>query len=189
MRNAKAFDSSLDWRAGAWAGAVAGVASQLALVLATNSQGQPPWTALRMTAAIVLGPAVLPPAQSFPVAICIVGLGVHLALSATYGIAAAALIGRAGWIEGILTGFAFGLALWIANYFVVAPALFPWFAALRAAPLTPALHAFFGCSAAAAYLGLRRSVDRRSGIERRHAGGTVSRERRSPHERRGGLAA
>lgn len=183
------FEHALDWRAGAWAGLLAGVAEQLALALATASQGLSPWAASRMTAAIVLGPGVLAPPDAFSPGILLVAAAVHLALSTAYGVLVAALVGRSGWIEGLLTGAAFGLALWIANYFVIAPALFPWLAPVRGQPLTPALHVFFGAAAAAAYLGLRRSVDRRSGIERRHWNAAVARERRAPFERRGMLAA
>lgn len=188
MRSAR-FQHALDWKAGAWAGLLAGIADLLALTVAMASQGQSPWGPMRMTAAIVLGPGALPPPDISGVGLFVVALAVHLALSAAYGLVLAALIGRVGWIEGLLTGFAFGLALWIANYFVVAPALFPWFAPMRAEPLTPALHVFFGCAAAAGYLGLRRSVDRRSGLDRRHWSAAVARERRAPPDRRGVLAA
>ena len=182
-------DGAFDRKAGAWAGLLAGIAGQAALGVASAAQGLSPWVPMRMTAAIALGPSVLPPPETFGIGLFAVAVAVHLALSAACGVLIAVLVGRAGWIEGLLTGFAFGLALWIANYFVLAPALFPWLTPLRGQPLTPALHVFFGAAAAAAYLGLRRSVDRRSGAERRYRDAAVARERRSPHDRRGVLAA
>jgi uncharacterized membrane protein YagU involved in acid resistance len=101
---------------------------------------------LRMISAIVLGSGALE--ASYPLVSAIaVGLIVHVVLSAIYGVifgAIAAALPQAHqnrpnliWISS-----AFGLLLWLANFYVVAPLLFPWFTAAN--PIVQFLaHTFF----------------------------------------------
>ena len=89
---------------------------------------------LRLISAIVLGKGALPPP---PVAglgvIVVVGLIVHFVLSALWGAifgAAAGLIGALSNSRAalIVAASVFGLALWLVNFYVIAPVVFPWFA-------------------------------------------------------------
>lgn len=123
--------SELPWalRQGALAGVVAGVvfaAFEMAAAGAISG-----WSAiaqpLRMSGAIVLGPMALEPTYPFVTAV-MTGVVVHLVLSAVYGsvfaVAAAGLRPRRTLIT---LATAYGLALGLLNFYVIAPAAFPWF--------------------------------------------------------------
>ena len=171
-----------DWRAGLWAGLIAGLIDEGLLILLMLAQGASPWLASRATAAVLLGPGVLDGPERGGL-ILAAALIVHFALSLVYGLLIAGLIRQRSAREGIAIGIAFGLAVWVFNYFVVAPFAFPWFVPMRASPMTPALHAVFGLAAAGAYLALRTS-ERRGGFERRHVLRKVTVERRGFDDRR-----
>jgi hypothetical protein len=97
---------------------------------------------LRMIGAIALGSQALDPGYSLWTA-GFAGVVVHLVLAIIYGLifgvvatmlrGAAALIGI-GWI--------YGLALWLVNFYAIAPTTFPWF--LDANPVLQFIaHTFF----------------------------------------------
>jgi len=88
---------------------------------------------LRMIGAILLGAEALEPSYSLLTA-ALAGVTVHGVLSVVYGAAFAALAGglRSGAaIVGLATLFGFGL--WLLNFYLIAPAAFPWFADANAA--------------------------------------------------------
>jgi hypothetical protein len=82
---------------------------------------------LRYSAAIALGSGALP--DRSPLTVLIIGLIVHLSLAALYGaiFAVAAryitLIRR----DLLIATTLFGLAIWLLNFYVFSPWLFPWF--------------------------------------------------------------
>ncbi|WP_245467825.1 hypothetical protein, partial [Mesorhizobium sp. M6A.T.Cr.TU.017.01.1.1] len=82
---------------------------------------------LRMIGAIALGPEALDPGYSLLTA-SIAGVIVHMILAIIYGIVfgeiASMLRGSAAFIG---LGSVFGLALWLVNFYVIAPIAFPWF--------------------------------------------------------------
>lgn len=92
---------------------------------------------LRMTSAIVLGPSALDPQYSLALA-AVIGLALHLLLSIYAAGLFAIIVARiADATEGelmttsgelALAGFAFGTALWLVGFYVVAPiASWTWF--------------------------------------------------------------
>jgi len=175
-----------DWQAGFWAGVIAGVIDEALLWAAMLLQGMSPLAGAPMGAAVILGPGVL---QSPPTAgIVAASMAVHFGLSIVYGLILAALIGRSSRGAGLLTGLVFGLAVWWVNYFLIAPAAFPWFVPLRSSPVSPLLHGAFGLIAAWAYLALRRH-ERRDGMDRRIRLRKVTVERRGFDDRRHPAAA
>lgn len=99
---------------------------------------------LRMIGAILLGPSALDPSYSL-VAAGLAGLVVHVVLAAIYGGVFAMLFGglRSAWTD-IAIGAGYGLALWLINFYVIAPMAFPWF--LEADPVVQfvAHTVFFG---------------------------------------------
>jgi uncharacterized membrane protein YagU involved in acid resistance len=178
-------ERAIDWRAGLWAGLIAGVIDELLLWTLMLMQGMSPLAGAPMGAAVLLGPGVL---QAPPTAgIVAASLLVHFALSILYGLMIAALVGPASRGSGLLLGLAFGLVIWFVNYFVIAPAAFPWFVPLRSSPMSPFLHAAFGVIAAGAYLALRYR-ERRCGVDRRIRLRAVIVERRGFDDRRHVLA-
>jgi hypothetical protein len=82
----------------------------------------------RLIAAIALGPSVLP--DSTPLyTVLIAGTLVHVSLSALYGtiFAVSARYIRILRLDLIIATTAFGLAIWIINFYFFSPLLFPWF--------------------------------------------------------------
>jgi hypothetical protein len=172
------------WKAGLLSGLIAGAVELVVLLGLVIGQGASIWVPVRMTAAIVLGQGVLPPPETFDGAAAAIALTIHFGLSAVYGLIIALLIRRLERMPALAVGVAFGIAVWLVNYFVLAPSIFPWLLAQRGALSTPFLHAIFGVAAVGAYLAIA-ARERRSGADRRRAEQSVEEERRRPFERRG----
>jgi hypothetical protein len=129
-------------------GAVLGIAAGLvfaafemvasAVMMGTQAFFMP----LRMIGAMVLGPQALDPSYSLLTA-CLAGVMVHVVLSVIYGMAFAVIAGglkARSWDIGL--GAAFGFALGVFNFYVVAPQAFPWF--LESSPVVQFIgHTFF----------------------------------------------
>lgn len=103
----------------------------------------------RLAAAIVLGPAVLPPPATLDWRITLVAALVHIALSLAYAALLNALTMRLDAVRSVLAGCLFGLLLFGINMYGFTT-LFPWFEASRDW-ITAAAHAVFGMTAAATY--------------------------------------
>ena len=126
------------------AGVIFLVFEMVAAGLLTPSAFGPP----RMMSATVLGQGALPGQSSVGLAVALpVALVVHFTLSAIYGAVFGGLSGAVGFLRGsrgvlIAAATVFGLALWLVNFYVIAPVLFPWF--LMANPVVQFLaHTFF----------------------------------------------
>jgi hypothetical protein len=138
--------SDMKW--GFQEGAVAGIVAGLvfaafemvasAFMVGTDAFFMP----LRMIGAIALGPEALDPGYSLLTA-GFAGVVVHLVLAVIYGLifgAIAATLRGPGAFIGL--GSVFGFALWLINFYLIAPAAFPWF--LEANPMIQFLaHTFF----------------------------------------------
>lgn len=129
---------------GAMFGVVAGVVFA-AFEMMTSAALMGPaalWTPLRMIGAIALGRPALDPSYSLALA-GFAGLVVHVMLSVLYGMIFAVVAGglkSRAWDIGL--GALFGFVLWIVNFYVVAPRLFPWF--LESSPTVQFIaHTFF----------------------------------------------
>lgn len=122
--------------AGRWAltGAIMGVAAGIIFaafeVIMAAILGDGFFMPLRMIGAVVLGEGALGATYSLAAAV-IMGLVVHLVLSAIYGavfglvVFSVHTLQRRGWLIGAAT--VFGFALWIVNFYLIAPFAFPWF--------------------------------------------------------------
>jgi len=124
--------SELPWaiRQGALAGIAAGIVFAVFEMAASAAMtgAEAATMPLRMIGAIALGPEALEPSFSLTTA-ALAGVAVHLVLAAIYGGVFAALAGGLRSGAGIVgLGAAYGLALWLLNFYVIAPAAFPWFA-------------------------------------------------------------
>jgi hypothetical protein len=126
-------------KVGSWVlpGAVMGMAAGgvflIFEMIAAGIVGQSAFEPFKMIAAIVLGEGVLPVQSTIGLAVAVpVALAVHYALSAFYGAVfgtVAAVIGvmRNGRMALAVAASVFGFGLWLANFYAIAPALFPWF--------------------------------------------------------------
>jgi uncharacterized membrane protein YagU involved in acid resistance len=156
-------------RHGLAGGLVAGVS--FALFQMTAAAGMHGLTAflvpLRMIGALVLGPEALAPGYSFVVA-AVTGVAAHLVLSALFGTIF-------GWIAGewsavsrslVVAATAYGLALWLVNYYVIAPAAgWTWFPRDTEPFVQAAAHAVFFGTVLGVYLDRSRAAAARTGIE------------------------
>ena len=81
---------------------------------------------------------------------------IHLPLSAIYGLIIGWLVRRLDMLMAALVGMAFGLiAIYGVNFYLVAPAIFPWFIDARNS-VGVVSRAMFGVVAAAVYVSMRR---------------------------------
>lgn len=146
------------WRAGIWAGIVAGVVSTLAQMLLwalfTDAFPSVLYRDARLTAAILMGRDVLPPPATFDLAIMLVAALIHFALSMAYGVMVAIIASRTDARTAIAIGAGFGASLYVVNLHGFT-AIFPWFAEVRDW-ITLAAHIVFGVTAAATYKALER---------------------------------
>jgi uncharacterized membrane protein YagU involved in acid resistance len=130
------------------AGAVAGIVAGLVfaafemLASAFMAGADAFFMPLRMIGAIALGPEALDPGYSLATA-AFAGVIVHIILAVIYGLifgAFAATLRGPGAFVGF--GSLFGFALWLINFYLIAPSAFPWF--LEANPMVQFIaHTFF----------------------------------------------
>lgn len=147
-----------DWKAGAWAGVIAGFAfMMLEMAMVWMFMGQSPWGPPHMIAAMGLGKDVLPPPDAwapFDTTIMLVAMMIHFPLSIVYGLIGAWLVHRFDWTGALMIGAAFGLAIYIANFHFIAPVAFPWFTMARNW-VSIFAHIMFGVALGVAYVWLR----------------------------------
>lgn len=113
---------------------------------------------LRMISGIVLGEAALDPSYSLLLA-GVVGVIVHMVLSIAFAAVLAAVVkslDSAG--TALAAGVAFGIALWIVNFYVLAPVMgWAWFPERSNAVVQFMAHAFFFGLPVAWYFTTQRS--------------------------------
>lgn len=125
--------TNIAWRRGAVAGIVAGIVFVMVeMMLVMAVQGASPWAPPRMMAAIALGKEVLPPPATFDAGIVMVGMMIHLVLSAVLGVVFAAVAGalKLSRPMAIAVGAGFGLIVYLVDFYGFTAA-FPWFAMAR----------------------------------------------------------
>ena len=145
-----------DWSAAVWAGVVAGlVFMMLEMAMVVIFMGQSPWTPPRMIAAMLMGNEVLPPPADFDFGIVMTAMVIHFPLSIMYGLIAGWIVHRLGGASALLIGGVFGLAIYFINFYLVAPAFFPWFTEAQNW-VSLVAHLIYGLVLGATYAGLRK---------------------------------
>lgn len=130
-------------------GAIAGLVFTVVVMAFGPLAGGGPWWAFpRASAALVVGPELLP-ARGFDLDVLVVGLVSQLALSCAYALGIALCVARLSPYGAALAGLGLGLALYLLHFHVLA-GLFPWFVPLRNV-VTVLAHAAFGAIAAGTY--------------------------------------
>jgi hypothetical protein len=107
-----------------------------------------------MMAAMVLGKGVLPPPATFDLTIMTVAMMVHLVLSVLLGLLLGWIVHRMDRGPALLTGAGFGLAVYVLDFYLIAPILFPWFTMARNW-ISIVTHVVFGLVIAAVYIAAR----------------------------------
>jgi hypothetical protein len=126
-------------------GLVAGMIFAL-VEIAVAGRGDAPLMPLRMSASVLLGRAAL---DTTGIGLTVlIGMGVHLALSALFGLAYGLLDGQRpqepdrSWGRQAGFGMLYGMALWLINFQIVGRLTYPWF--LTVPQLGQAvMHSFF----------------------------------------------
>lgn len=147
------------WWDGVWAGLIAGAAfMMIEMLLVWALKGESPWRPPHMMAAMVRGPGVLPPEGTYAAAnmgIMLTAMAVHMPLAMMYGLLGAWMVHRfdLGW--ALVIGAVFGWAIYVLNFLVVAPVLFPWFGMARGG-VSIFGHVMFGVILTGSHIALRR---------------------------------
>jgi len=150
---------------GAIAGVVAGIVFAMFEMIMAAIMGDGFFMPLRMIGAIVLGEDALMSSYSL-VGAAVVGLVVHMLLSAVYGAMFGALVGLVPALAEnrtmlIVAATLYGFALWLINFYVVAPMAFEWFG-MADSTVQFAAHTFFFGTALGLLMLARSSSSRRA---------------------------
>jgi hypothetical protein len=146
---------STDWKAGVLAGIIAAIASDVVLTVGVLLRGESPWLPSHLMAAMILGDDALPATLNFDSGIVAVASLIHFALAIGYGLIGAWLFDRLRYRAAAVAGAVFGLALYLVNYDLIAPVLFPWLTQLRGV-VGIVTHLVFGAVLALSVVRLRR---------------------------------
>lgn len=154
---AAAVQRRIDWKAAAWAGVIAGaVFMMLEMLMVWMFMGQSPWAPPRMMAAMLVGKGTLPPPADFSFVAMAVAMMIHFPLSIIYGVILGWAVHRLDSAAAVLAGAVFGLvAVYLVNFYLVAPMLFPWFIEARNW-ISVVAHVAFGAVLGGSYAALRR---------------------------------
>lgn len=104
------------------------------------------WRDARLTAALAMGPGVLPPPATPRADILLAATMIHFALSVAYAALALRLWPRLSGGAALLAGAGYGLLIYVVNLYGMTQ-WFPWFAAARDG-VTLAAHLVFGVTLA-----------------------------------------
>jgi hypothetical protein len=112
----------------------AGIVATVAQIALWRLAGMPILETLfrdaRLTAALLMGPGVLPPPSTARWDVLLVATLIHFALSITYALLPAVLAARLPAGQAIVVGALYGLGIYIVNLYGFT-ALFPWFSVAR----------------------------------------------------------
>lgn len=135
---------------GILAGTIATIAQMVLWWLANMPILETLFRDARLTAALIMGVAVLPPPSTVHWNILLVATLIHFGLSVIYAIIPALLACRLSAIQALAGGILYGLAIYAINLYGFT-ALFPWFAVSRDW-VTMLTHAIFGAALVACWL-------------------------------------
>lgn len=142
-------------QAGVGAGLIAGIVFLvLEMFMVWAFMSESPWAPVRMMGAIVLGENVLPPPATFALGVTIAAMIVHFVFSIVYGVIGGAIVNRFQYGAATLIGAIHGWVLYMINFHLIAPVMFPWFVMARGW-INIFAHIVFGAVIGAAYLWLR----------------------------------
>lgn len=116
--------------AGLWAGVIATVAQLILWWLAEMPLLETLFRDARLTAALVMGPAVLLAPSTPQWDILLVATLIHFFLSVAYALIPALLVGRLLTRPALFAGALYGLAIYVINLYGLTM-LFPWFIVAR----------------------------------------------------------
>lgn len=128
--------------AGLSAGVLATLVQLVLWWLAEIPLGETLFRDARLTAALLMGPEVLPPPATAEWDILLVATLIHFSLSVAYALIPASLVGHWQTREALLAGAVYGLLIYMVNLYGLTM-FFPWFAVSRDW-VTLVVHLIFG---------------------------------------------
>ncbi len=136
--------------AGTWAasgiigGIIAGVAMAMVAMVWMALAGQGFFKPMDLIASILLGKSAIQP--GFQIIPEVVGMAVHVMLSAAFGFVFAFAVSRASWSRGAIIGvaLAYGLLLWIVNVVIIDANFIPAGLSLAPSRLVVIVHLVYG---------------------------------------------
>lgn len=147
------FYAPFSWRAALAASVIGGLVFALLHVgLLHALRGVPPWAPVRMIAAMVLGPEVLSPPDTFDIMVLLAAILLHGTLSLVYGVFLAFLLPAVNTLWSIVVGGLYGLILYYINFYGL-DAFSPWFIEERDT-VSMISHFTFGAVVASTYKAL-----------------------------------
>ena len=146
---------STDWKAGILAGIIAAIASDVVLTIGVLLRGESAWLPSYLLAAMILGDDALAASPRFDAGIVAIASLIHFALAIGYGLIGAWLFDRLRYGTAAVAGAVYGAALYLVNYDLIAPMLFPWLTQLRGV-VGIVTHIVFGAVLALSVVRLRR---------------------------------
>ena len=123
----------------------------LELWLATI-RGEGTWLPMRMVAAIVLGPSVLPPPGGYDPSLAAVAAIIVVPVALFHALVLGAFVRRMSASTALIVGALYGIAIYAIDFYSFVP-FFPWLAWYRG-PQHILAHVGYGMVTAAAYEGL-----------------------------------
>ena len=130
LRERGRIDPAMALVAGIGAGVIATLAQLLLWWLNQIPLAETLFRDARLTAALLMGGAVLPPPSTAQWDILLVATLIHFALSVAYALLPAHLAGSLNTGPALLAGALYGLAIYVVNLYGLT-VLFPWFAVAR----------------------------------------------------------
>ncbi len=135
---------------GTWAGTgiiggiIAGVAMAMVAMVWMMLAGAGFWKPMDLIASILLGKSAI--SAGFQMVPELVGMMIHLMLSAAFGLVFAFFVSRTSWSSGAITAaaLAYGLLLWIVNVVIIDTLFIPAGLSLAPTPLMVAVHLVYG---------------------------------------------
>lgn len=131
-------DAGLLARRGAVGGLLGGLAMLLAAIVISGLAGRGLLTPLRLVAAMVYGAAL------GGIAPVLVGLALHLGVTALFGVVLAFLVGGSNPGNLVVWGIAYSVSLWVFAQFLIIPRLNPIMAAGCQPFFTLICHVIYG---------------------------------------------
>ncbi len=130
--------------AGIIGGIIAGIAMAMVAMVWMALAGQGFFKPMDLIASILLGKGAIQ--LGFQIVPEIVGMAIHMMLSAAFGFVFAFAVSRGSWPSGAIIGaaLAYGLLLWIVNVVIIDANLIPAGLSLAPTPLVVVVHLVFG---------------------------------------------
>jgi tetrahydromethanopterin S-methyltransferase subunit G len=125
-------------------GIVAGIAMAMVAMVWMLLAGQGFWRPMDVIASILLGEDTINP--GFQMVPELVGMAIHMMLSAVFGLVFAFVVAHTSWSSGAIVGAAtaYGLLLWIVNVVIIDANFIPAGLSLAPTPLMIVVHLVYG---------------------------------------------